>query len=824
MKTIEDIFPIYKIEKGNIIINKKGAYSKIFKLNLKNIFSLDKNDYANAIGEFKRLFTFLPDYSIVHKMDVFNKVKYERKEMPYKNDLLTDSYERKFNEFPFLSHESYIVFSRTSKKIINQTSGQSLIFKKNLIDPDILDDKSNADFFEALNQIYKISKDSIYLEMEEMKFEDITNLFKSYLNLDFNNEKNYSSDIENIKNKELIIGSKKCNVIAVNSLECFDKSFNGIYIDKNYSTDKSNLSLSSLYPIGLGIKHNHIVNQVFIKTEKEVVLKKLNKDLKNINVFKSEKDIQKEEDGYSDNRKDHIIQFIEEVDNGYLPIYNHINVLLWEDDSSKLKISIDDTIAAFNKLKIQANIASNEKLALYNACFPGNISDLGFLDQTYLLLDVQAAALNIFETVTTDSKGDFGIRLSERISGAPLYVDISDAPKDKGLTNNRNKIIFGPSGSGKSFLTNHIIHNYLKHGTHCVIVDVGHSYDRLCLKEKGIYFEYEKDNPLKFNPFYLGDEGLSIEKKESLLTLLFTLWKNEVGDENKDEYALLSRAIEMYYKKTKKDPTIFNCFDTLYEFLKDDFLEIIKKEDKETLFDHKSFFNVTSMFYKGGEFDYLLNSVENNNLIQEKFIVFELDNIKDHKTLFPIVTLMIMDTFISKMRHPSLESTRKVILIEEAWKAIAKRGMAEFMQYLYKTVRKHFGEAFLVTQEVEDILSSKIVKNAIIKNCGAKILLDMREYVNDMDRIQKLLSLSNKSKDLILSLNKHKVPNQRYKEAFFGLGNEGDIYGVNLSWEEYATYTTEKPEKAQIMNYYKEYNDIDMAIEQFAENKRLELN
>lgn len=221
------------------------------------------------------------------------------------------------------------------------------------------------------------------------------------------------------------------------------------------------------------------------------------------------------------------------------------------------------------------------------------------------------------------------------------------------------------------------------------------------------------------------------------------------------------------------------------------------------------------MFYKGGEYDYLLNSPKNDNLPEEQFIVFELDNIKDHKILFPVVTLMIMETFISKMRL--LENTRKVILIEEAWKAITNGGMAEFMKYLYKTVRKHFGEAILVTQEVDDIVGNPIIKDTIIKNCGAKILLDMREYAEHFDDIQRMLGLNENATEQVLSLNQNNRPNEKYKEVFIGLGNEGNVYGVNVSKVEYACYTTEKTEKEKIENFLKIHGDLELALEQFAE-------
>ena len=166
-------------------------------------------------------------------------------------------------------------------------------------------------------------------------------------------------------------------------------------------------------------------------------------------------------------------------------------------------------------------------------------------------------------------------------------------------------------------------------------------------------------------------------------------------------------------------------------------------------------------YYKGGEYDYLLNSDKQLDLQSKRFIVFELDNIKDNKVLFPIVTIIIMETFINKMRK--LKGIRKMILLEEAWKAISKEGMAEYLRYLFKTVRKFFGEAVVVTQEVEDIISSPIVKGTIINNSDCKILLDQRKYMNKFDEIQALLGLTDKERAQILSINMANNPSRKYK-------------------------------------------------------------
>jgi conjugation system TraG family ATPase len=208
------------------------------------------------------------------------------------------------------------------------------------------------------------------------------------------------------------------------------------------------------------------------------------------------------------------------------------------------------------------------------------------------------------------------------------------------------------------------------------------------------------------------------------------------------------------------------------------------------------------------------------DLLSKRFIVFELDNIKDHKILFPIVTIIIMEVFINKMRR--LKGIRKLILIEEAWKAIAKEGMAEYIKYLFKTVRKFFGEAIVVTQEVDDIIQSPIVKESIINNSDCKILLDQRKYMNKFDSIQTMLGLTEKEKAQVLSINMANNPNRRYKEVWIGLGGvQSAVYATEVSLEEYYTYTTEETEKLELFCLAEKLDgNLELAIKQLAESKR----
>jgi conjugation system TraG family ATPase len=440
------------------------------------------------------------------------------------------------------------------------------------------------------------------------------------------------------------------------------------------------------------------------------------------------------------------------------------------------------------------------------------------MNETFDTFTDQACCFLNLETNYHSSLSPVGLRLGDRLTGKPVHVDISDEPMKKGICTNRNKFILGPSGSGKSFFTNHMVRSYYEQGTHVVLVDVGHSYKGLCDLVGGYYFTYDENNPIKFNPFYIADgDVLDTEKKESIKTLLLALWKKDNENFNRSEYVALSNALQLYFEGNKSFP----CFDSFYEFLQKDFVEVLKEDKvKDKDFDISNFLYVLRPYYKGGEFDYLLNATGNLDLLQQRFIVFELDNIKDHPILFPVVTIIIMEVFISKMRK--LKGIRKMILIEEAWKAIAKEGMAEYIKYLFKTVRKFFGEAIVVTQEIEDIISSPVVKQAIINNSDCKILLDQSKYQNKFDQIQELLGLTEKEKALVLSVNKANDPQKNYKEVFISLGGMlSRVYRTEVSVEEYLTYTTEESEKVKVQEYAKKYGSMKSGIAALAHDLKM---
>ncbi len=505
----------------------------------------------------------------------------------------------------------------------------------------------------------------------------------------------------------------------------------------------------------------------------------------------------------------------------------HCNVMAWAESEAELKRIRNDVGSQLALMGCTPHHNTVDVPVLFWAAIPGNEADFPAEESFYTFLD-QALCLFNEETNYRSSLSPFGIKMSDRLSGIPIHLDISDLPMKRGVITNRNKFILGPSGSGKSYLTNHLVRQYWEQGAHILLVDTGNSYQGLCslihAKTKGrdgVYFTYTEEAPIAFNPFYVEDGVYDVEKRESLKTLLLTLWKRESEEPTRSEEVALSNAVNLYLSKLRADRSIVPSFDTFYEFVETDYRRLLEqKRVREKDFDLANFLNVLEPYYKGGEYDYLLNSDKQLDLLDKRFIVFELDNISSNRTLLPVVTLIIMETFISKMRR--LKGVRKMILIEECWKALTSANMSSYIRYLYKTVRKYFGEAVVVTQEVDDIISSPIVKESIINNADCKILLDQRKYLSKFDGIQRLLGLTDKERAQILSINLSNDPKRRYKEVWIGLGGvQSAVYATETSVEEYLTYTTEESEKMQVMELAgKLGGDIEAAIRQLARKRK----
>ncbi len=639
---------------------------------------------------------------------------------------------------------------------------------------------------------------------------------------------------------------------------------------------------------------------------------------------------------------------------GQLIVNAHVSILFSATNKEKME-NIQSVIE--NKLFTKGIIVSKNaynQMELFRAAIPGNSTELR--DYDFFMTTSEAALCFFFkESYPLNEKSNFYLRFTDR-QGVPIKIDPSDLPMKTGRINNRNKFVLGPSGSGKSFLMNNIIEQYLTYNYDVVIVDTGDSYSGTCAYKNGRYIQYTEEKPITMNPFLLTKEEFNIEKIEFLGNLIFLIWQGADANMSPTIKSILDNALITYYhqfftkdknwyesqttedllfylqkfniheadinvelensfekEKTYYDvlgiaydatteevkragkklisefhpdrninnpdynPTefynvyeayetlvdehkrkVYNetkliliksqdiikrpqsaeewneafrnavikkikklnedlkvnelSFNTFYDFC-NDFLPIYLNNKRHKInekeFNLRTFLFVLKDFYKGGRYGTTLNESADNSLFEEPFIVFEIDNVKDNPKLFPIVTLIIMDTFIQKMRMR--KDRRKALIIEEAWKAIASKLMGGYILYLYKTVRKFWGEAIVVTQELDDIIGNAVVKDSIINNSDTFILLDQTKFKDNFDRIADILSLNKVEQNKIFTINNlnNKFNRSRFKEFYIGRGGRGEVYGNEVSIEQYLTYTTEKPEKSAVEYYVKKYKSYD---------------
>ena len=769
----------------------------------------------------------LPNYSILHKQDIFITEKYEPDSRKDDLSFLSRSFERHFNERPYLHHTCYLFLTKTTRERSRQQSNWNTLCRGFLVPKEIRDKETVERFMEAVGQFESIVNDSGLVRLERLTTEEITGtenepgIIERYLTLSADGT-TMLQDMQ-LNPDEMRIGDKR---LCLHTLSDLDDLPGKVRTDGRYerlSTDRSDCRLSYAAPVGVMLSCDHIYNQwIFIDDSNENLsrFEKMAKNMQSLSRYSRSNQINKE----------WLDEYLNEAHtNGLQSVRCHCNIIAWAENGNELRRVKNDVGSALALMECTPHHNTTDLPALYWAGIPGNEADFP-AEETFYTFTGQALCFFTAETCYRNSLSPFGIRMVDRLTGKPVFLDISDLPMKKGVVTNRNKFILGPSGSGKSFFTNHLVRQYWEQGTHILLVDTGNSYKGLCdlIHQKtggddGIYFTYKENDPISFNPFFTEDYRYDIEKRDSIKTLILTLWKREDEPPRRSEEVALSNAVSLYIEKIKKNRKIKPNFNSFYDFVRKDYRKVLAdKNVREKDFDVDGFLNVLEPYYKNGEYGYLLNSDKELDLLNKRFIVFELDVVKDNPILFPVVTIIIMETFINKMRR--LQGIRKMILIEEAWKAIAKEGMANYIRYLFKTVRKFYGEAVVVTQEVDDIISSPVVKETIINNSDCKILLDQRKYQNKFDQIQNLLGLTDKERSQILSINLANAANRLYKEVWIGLGGtQSAVYATEVSAEEYLCYTTEETEKLELTRLTEKLGgNIELAIKQLAESKRQE--
>jgi len=807
-RDLEYFLPIFEVTNDGIF-SKTGDFTIGYEIIKSTMFGSFSEELAAIHQAWVMGLRVFNGYTVIYIQDWYTSQIYRSDPDHAGDGPLAQASERHFHERPYRSHRCYCFITHRFSSQKASSKAFPLLLQSHLIPEYMLRPRLLEDFFARCQQFEHLLTDSGLIKISRLSLKQLVSacpevgIIEQYISLitDLNP---VLRDIS--LQPEVQVGDRRCVLYTLADAELLPAQCSSSTRYEPYSTEITSYPIPFASCLGPLLDVDHIYSQFIFLDEAQPILSRMESRRRRLQALATHS----KENAVA---ADAIEQFLREAaESQRLPVRAHFNIMAWGDNPADIKDLKQKVSSAIARMGAVPHLETIGASPIWWAGIPGNAANFPMYE-TFTTFAEQAACFLIPETNDKFSVSPVGIRLGDRHSGIPKYVDISDAPLASGQINNRNKFVLGGSGSGKSFLINLFIRCYFANGAHILLVDVGGSYKNICSILGGLYLTYQEDSPICLNPFLL-EEGRQpdIEKKESIITLLLAISKK--GDEsfNRFEYVALSNALRRYYEYLAANPHIAACFNSFYEFLTDHYSIILKNEKvREKNFDLESFLYVLRPYYKGGEYDYLLNAVDQPAFLHQQLIIFELDNIKDHPILFPVVTIIIMETFISKMRK--LKGVRKIFIIEEAWKALAKEGMSEYIKYLFRTVRKFFGEAMLVTQDLEDIISNPIVKNTIINNSDCKLLLDQSKFKHRFQQVQEILGLNEKDKTMVLSLNKANDPSKKYKEVFISLANgPSKVYRVEVSLEEYLVYTTEEREKEKLNEYSLKYGGIRKGV------------
>ncbi len=779
---IRDNFPVMNGGDG-IILSKRGDICMGWEVLLPPAFRCNEEKYDSLIASLGGAIALLPDYTIIHKQDVFMRKRYSSERV---SGFLEKAYEEHFDGREYLDHRCFLWLSFSSKK--NVRSGSSGML--GLAAAGLPSASQIGRMVTAAEQFGAMLSGNSLLSLRRLTEEDIfggerPGILQDYLNFT-DGGADVLSDIQ-VSPDKIRVGDKEivCHLFA--DLDQLPGEVASCKRNRDLSTENSAVMLSYLNDIGQSLDCEHVVNWFCVKEPLKDIHGSLDSKRRQMQSMSARN---------AENRKyaEEINEYLETAATEQMSTVRcHLNVFSTDDNL---------TTTAISKLGVTPVRDTANAPAQFWTSIPGNESGLAFSE--YMTMEMQSSlCLNLYDGFDTGI-ADGVLKMSDRIRLVPQRFDIQEKALDHGLIENYNVFLLGPSGSGKSFFMNKYLRCCYVAGQHCFLIDVGDSYRALChiIKEEsggkdGTYYTFEKGKPISFNPFRNVKRfgQADSEAMNFLFTLMVTLWKNGKVEISSSAEKYVRESISAFLRQWDgaSDP-IFNDY---FEFVRDVFGGLLKQEEAgKEYFDLKDYLISLEQFYKGGPYDYLLNSAESVNILEDRFVVFEIDHIKGDPVIYPITTLVIMDAFMEKMTS---NSDFKVMCIEEAWKAIMGTQMATYMLELWKTARKHRTSAMVVTQELKDITSSPIIKDSIVENSGVKILLDQTKYVNRFDVLASELSLSEDDKAMVLSLNRLKIPGASGREVFFNLGNKKSfVMRLEVSPEERIAFSSQKRDKEKL--------------------------
>ena len=789
---VRECFPVMNGGDG-VILSKRGDVCYGWEVVLPPAFRCNEERYDAIIQALYSAITLMPDYTIVHKQDVYMKKRYVAEDS---KGLLQEAYERHFDGREYLDHRCRVFVTFSSRRNVRGASSGLLGMSSGGILPR---EETLARFAAVAEQFATVVEGCGLMDMRRLTEDDVfgcgdyPGLIQDYLNFTDDGH-DVLSDIQ-MQRDRVRIGDRYVGCHLIADLDQLPAEVASCRRVASLSTDSSAVNLSFLNEIGQELDCEHIVNHFILKEPLKDIHGELDTRRRQMSSMAGRS---------AENRmySEELNEFLEEAATEQRhTVRFHINVLAG-GTAEEFEAVKDKVVSAVSRMGVSPVYDIYDVPCQFWASIPGNEAGLSYHE--YMTGDLKAAlCMGIYDGLEPGVT-DGVLKMCDRLRLVPQRFDIQEKALEMGLIENYNVFLLGPSGSGKSFFMNKYLKSSYDAGQHVFLIDVGDSYRALCniIKEEskgadGTYYTFEKGKPISFNPFRNVGRFKTADNQalNFIFTLMLTLWKNGNEAMNSASMKLVRDSIMAFLDRWEgsSDP-VFNDY---YKYVRDEFcISLGEKEIGKEYFDLKDYLISLEQFYEGGVYDYLLNSYDNADILNDRFVVFEIDRIKGDPVIYPVTTLVIMDAFMEKMAS---SGDFKVMCIEEAWKAIMGMQMATYMMELWKTARKHRTSAVVVTQELKDIISSPVIRDTIVENSAVKILLDQTRYVNRFDTLAEHLSLDEDDKAMVLSLNRYRKGIAAGREVYFNLGNRKSfVMRLEVSPEERVAFSSQKRDKVRL--------------------------
>ena len=816
MKTVnyDAVFPVFSIEPTSggqsVVVLKDGRVAVGYRFEGVETESVTGGEYDALGSAFYRATRTLPVGTVIQRMDAYYTERHKlpknvtgRADTPF-----TQQQHGHMQQRPVLRHAAYLFLSFGSEKQPRTNAANTLWARLGL--PSLKDPFAHIDqLVERAERAADEFTQSIALgrlTLTRLDGDELEQLYFQYFNLDFGRPATTINRSVQPDASFVAVGEKKANILTLIGQPSV------IY---NTGSGRTGVEAPFVSNLALDLQVPHLLVTSFLIEDTEQVIgslefeQKVNRNLDFLMTHENKIKMLELED-YIDGLR---------TDNKSLLSVN-LSLMVWHTDDKAREGLVQRGISAFRAMGgADVFVETMDSTNLFFALAPGN----GYQHYRWLLMagDNAVCYLNCATNYRTANQGEL---LADRY-GNPVLVNLFNTD-----LNNQNSVVVGPTGSGKSFTMGYFMLQRYETGRRQIIIDVGGTYLSLMTALGGRYYQYDPQNPIKFNPFGVAVDGSGQylpdgDKINFLSTLLAIIWKGYKRrggppSVRQAERSVLVRLIPMYYDWYNEHlnreagpptpvPSLVGFYDFMYQYLKaNDGTEELVRWHKS--FDFAEFFTCLEPFVVGHYRD-VLDAGENEDISAYPLVCFDMARIKDNELLKAVVTMLITELSLDVIRRYPKDV--KYLYMDEAWSMLSE-GMGDFVEMMYRTIRKNNGSMCIITQGVKEIEDSA-VGPVIIANADTKIILNHQD-TKQLDRVAAVLGFTKHETDKMRSIRVSKT----WREIFIRQGEYGKVFRLEAAPGIYPLLTSKPAEREHLRDLTQAYGgNIAFAVRQFNDDR-----